>query len=102
MNRIGWVLFAFSVGFFALSVFTPESSSTHTVERIKDGVRTIERFDDQGVRHGLQEAWVDGVLSHERMVEHGQVLWRKEYDPDCSVKEHWVENESHLLVPVKE
>jgi hypothetical protein len=62
--------------------------------------KKVERFDKDLRLHGLQEFWVGGVINHERMVDHGQVLWRKEYNGDGSLKEHWTEGEDYNLTPV--
>lgn len=77
-----------------------EPSAARKVEKTDGPVRTVDRFDANGRRDGLQQIFVNGRLSHERMIEGGIPVWRKEYRPDGSLREHWAEDENYILSPV--
>lgn len=85
----GPVFFALAIGVFALAVWlnpNPSQFGSHTIETIEGNMRTIDRIDAEGNRHGRQEIHVDGVMVYEAEVEHGHLLWLKEYNADGSLK----------------
>lgn len=99
MTQSGILALCLSVGVLILAFLVhPEPQpGSHTVKRIEGMNCEIERFDEDMRLHGLQQVFINGVINHERMVEHGQVLWRKEYDLDGKLIEHWVEGSDYIL-----
>ena len=100
MRTLGKLLLVVALTAIGFSIHCEGEKGT-AVERTDGEVRSVNRFDKEGRRHGLQQVFVRERLSSEWMVEHGTPIWRKEYNADGTLKEHWVEDGDYQLVPVE-
>ena len=101
MRFLGRFLLLVALAAVGFSIHCEGEQQGPAVERTDGEVRSVDRFDKEGRRHGLQQVFVRGVLSSEWMVEHGTPIWRKEYNADGTLREHWVEDGDYQLVPAR-
>ena len=100
MRFLGKLLLVVALTAVGVSIHC-EGEQGPTVEKTDGDVRTVDRFDKEGKRHGLQQVFVREKLVHERMIDHGIPIWQKEYNPDGTLREHWVEDGDYQLVPAE-